>query len=166
MNAKQGNQPKMLAIAIDFVTCKSKELSTLISSSFRRLNFIVIVFCNDVVVLFQCSLNLADAPSIKLSTTRYNFSEGTDMTLLCESDGFPAPTVTWSKIGGVSNFSYPSGQRLIIRNINRTEVGTYRCTASNGIGKPALHVMHVNVFCKFTTLSYITMNTKSFILNG
>lgn len=166
MNAKQGNQHIMLAIAIDFVTCKSKELSTLISSSFRRLNFIVIVFCNNVVVFFKCSLNLADAPSIKLSTTRYNFTEGTDMTLLCESDGFPAPTVTWSKIGGVSNFSYPSGQRLIIRNINRTEAGTYRCTASNGIGKPALHVMHVNVFCKFTTLSYITTDTKSFILNG
>ncbi|KAM7440128.1 hypothetical protein ABFA07_010622 [Porites harrisoni] len=86
------------------------------------------------------------APSIKLSTTRYNFTEGTNMTLLCESNGFPAPTVTWSKIGGVSDFSYPSSQRLIIRNLNRTEAGTYRCTASNGIGKPALHVMHVSVF--------------------
>ena len=42
-----------------------------------------------------------------MSTTRYNFTEGTDMTLLCESDGVPAPTVTWSKTGGVSNFSYP-----------------------------------------------------------
>lgn len=84
------------------------------------------------------------------------------MTLLCESDGVPAPTVTWSKIGGVSNFSYPSAQRLIIRNVNRTEAGTYRCMASNGIGKPALHVMHVNVFCKFTNLSYIIMDTKSF----
>ena len=43
----------MLATAIDFVTCKSKELSTLISSSFRRLNFIVIVFCNNVVVFLK-----------------------------------------------------------------------------------------------------------------
>ena len=79
------------------------------------------------------------------------------MTLLCESDGVPVPTVTWLKIGGVSNFSYPSGQRLIIRNVNRTEAGTYRCTASNGIGKTALDVMHVNVFCKFTKLSYMIM---------
>lgn len=53
MNAKQGNQHIMLAIAIDFVAFKSKELSTLISSSFGRLNFIVIVFCNNVIVFLN-----------------------------------------------------------------------------------------------------------------
>ena len=92
---------------------------------------------------------LADEPSIKLSATTYNVTEGTNVTLLCKSDGYPAPIVTWSKIGRLSSIAYPPGQRLTIRNANRTEAGTYSCKAANSIGKHAFAIMHVNVLCKF-----------------
>lgn len=78
----------------------------------------------------------------------HNVTEGDDVHLECVSDGRPAPMVTWSKNGGPSNVTYPPGQRLTIKNTNRTEAGTYTCTAANGIGKRATAARHVNVFCK------------------
>lgn len=71
------------------------------------------------------------------------------MELACVSKGGPAPTVTWMKMGEPSDVTYPTGQRLTIANANRTEAGTYRCTAANGIGKDASATVHVNMFCKF-----------------
>jgi len=35
-----------------------------------------------------------------------------------------------------------------ILNINRTNAGTFRCTANNGAGNPASHAIEVNVLCK------------------
>ena len=98
------------------------------------------------------SLKSVDAPSIGFQSKKFNVSEGEDVHLECVSDGRPLPTVTWSKIGGLSNVTYPPGQRLTIRNSNRTEDGTYRCTASNGIGRQATAKIDVNVFCKFIAL--------------
>ena len=78
------------------------------------------------------------------------------MYLECNvSDGRPPPTVTWSKIGGLSNVTYPPGQRLVIKNANRTEAGTYKCTADNGIGNPATATMVVNVLCKLVAFGQL-----------
>ena len=98
------------------------------------------------------SLKFVDAPSIDFQSKRFNVSEGKDVHLECISDGRPPPTVTWSKIDGRSNVTYPPGQQLIIRNANRTEHGTYMCTASNGIGRQATATIDVSVFCKFSAL--------------
>ena len=95
------------------------------------------------------SLNTADAPSITLSTKKYNFTEGDDMHLECESDGRPPPTVTWLKRDGQNTIAYPSGEQLTIRNANRTETGVYTCSASNGIGKYATATRTVDVHCKY-----------------
>ena len=71
------------------------------------------------------------------------------MDLACTSDGTPLPIVTWTKISQALSDSYPSGQRLAITHANRTDAGTYVCTATNGIGKPAKATRHLNVFCTF-----------------
>lgn len=71
------------------------------------------------------------------------------MELRCVTDGRPQPTVTWTKIGESSSTEYSDTQTLIITNANRTEAGTYKCTATNGIGDSASAAMHVNIFCKY-----------------
>ncbi|XP_068686464.1 hemicentin-2-like isoform X2 [Montipora foliosa] len=86
------------------------------------------------------------APAINPPTKRYNVTEGNHVDLECTSDGKPLPIVTWTKINQTSSDSYPSGQRLAITHANRTDAGTYVCTATNGIGKPANATRHLNVF--------------------
>ena len=98
---------------------------------------------------FICSENISDAPSITPNSTSYNFTEGNDIELRCDTGGRPQPTVTWTKIGESSSTVYPDRQTLIITNANRTEAGTYRCTATNGIGNSASAAIHVNIFCKY-----------------
>ena len=102
------------------------------------------------------SLKSSDAPSIVVPSKRYNVTEGDDLHLECNvSDGRPPPTVTWSKNGSLSNITYPPGERLAIKNANRTEAGTFKCTAGNGIGKPATATIDVDVFCKFVGFSQL-----------
>lgn len=38
---------------------------------------------------------------------------------------------------------------FIIINVNRIEVGIYKCIVINGIGDSVFVVMYVNVFCKY-----------------
>ena len=100
----------------------------------------------------------ADAPSITLPTKSYNITEGNDMDLFCRSDGRPPPIVTWFKTGGLSHSAYPRDQHLIISNANRSEAGTYTCTAANGIGKKATASMDVIVFCEFLKETILEIN--------
>ncbi|XP_068685522.1 hemicentin-1-like isoform X2 [Montipora foliosa] len=86
------------------------------------------------------------APAINPPTKRYNVTEGNHVDLACTSDGKPLPIVTWTKINQTSSDSYPSGQRLVITHANRTDAGTYVCTATNGIGKSATARRYLNVF--------------------
>ena len=98
-------------------------------------------------------LLVIDSPSINLSATSYNFTEGDDLSLECISDGHPPPHVTWAKVGGLGGITNPVGQRLTIRKANRTEAGTYTCTSANGVGKPATAAMKVTAFCKYFIIS-------------
>ena len=99
----------------------------------------------------------ADAPSIALPTKSYNVTEGNDMDLSCRSDSRPPPVVTWFKTGGLSHSAYPHDQHLTISNANRTEAGTYTCTAANGIGKKATAAMDVIVFCEFQRRQFLKL---------
>ena len=101
-------------------------------------------------------LKFSDEPSIIVPSTRFDVPEGNDVSLECNvTDGRPPPTVTWSKIGGLSKITFPPGQRLVIKNADRTEAGTYKCTADNGIGNPATATMDVNVLCKLVAFGQI-----------
>lgn len=70
------------------------------------------------------------------------------MALSCITDGKPLPLVTWTKVGDITNASNPDGQWLTIKKVKTTDAGTYRCTAINGVGKPAVATRQVTVFCK------------------
>jgi len=91
------------------------------------------------------------APAIITFVSRYqNLLEGSNMTLFCEATGRPTPNITWNRVLEDSSNSkvVHYGPTLDFPNINRTDSGTYRCTAYNGIGKEADYVLKVNVTCK------------------
>ena len=110
----------------------------------------LLICCHFLEVFKKCAFEIiVDAPLISLPSKSYNVTEGADTRLLCPSDGRPPPIVTWSKINGFNNSSYPPGQVLNISNINRTEAGKYQCTAKNSVGKEAIATIYINVICKF-----------------
>ncbi|KAL9964707.1 hypothetical protein ACROYT_G028383 [Oculina patagonica] len=97
------------------------------------------------------------APSITVPAKSFNLTEGGDVELVCAADGRPRPVVTWAKIGESSSLVSPDKDTLNITNANRTEAGTYRCTATNGIGKDAVATVKVIIFYK-PTATHLTSN--------
>ena len=72
------------------------------------------------------------------------------MQLFCDASGMPPPNITWVRIspsGSESSVLY-RGTTLDFKNISRTEAGTYRCTASNGVGRSVSRLLKINVECE------------------
>ena len=72
------------------------------------------------------------------------------ITLNCTADGEPAPNITWTKVfsNGSDSDALFTGEKFILPN-NRTNDGTYRCKASNGIGNDVNHTVDVVVNCEY-----------------
>ena len=58
---------------------------------------------------------------------------GSDVSIVCTAQGYPAPTVQWSRPSGASLplNSYVFNYILTITDIGFTNGGMYQCTASN-----------------------------------
>ena len=65
------------------------------------------------------------------------------MTLMSYVFGMPTPMVSWIKPGGQRY----DGNMLKITHINRTQVGEYKCEASNECGN-ATETATIDVQCK------------------
>ncbi|XP_015775159.1 PREDICTED: hemicentin-2-like isoform X8 [Acropora digitifera] len=81
--------------------------------------------------------------------------------LTCTADGEPAPNITWTKVfanGSDSDVLF-TGEQFNLPN-NRTNVGTYRCKASNGIGNDVNHTVNVVVNFKPEKFAF-TVESKS-----
>ncbi|XP_036180165.1 cell adhesion molecule 1 isoform X5 [Myotis myotis] len=63
--------------------------------------------------------------------------EGDALELTCEVSGKPQPVkVTWVRVDDeMPQHAVLSGPNLFINNLNKTDNGTYRCEASNAVGK-------------------------------
>ncbi|XP_032765178.1 cell adhesion molecule 1 isoform X5 [Rattus rattus] len=63
--------------------------------------------------------------------------EGDAFELTCEATGKPQPVmVTWVRVDDeMPQHAVLSGPNLFINNLNKTDNGTYRCEASNTVGK-------------------------------
>ncbi|CAO2635206.1 cell adhesion molecule 1 isoform X6 [Chionomys nivalis] len=63
--------------------------------------------------------------------------EGDALELTCEAIGKPQPVmVTWVRVDDeMPQHAVLSGPNLFINNLNKTDNGTYRCEASNTVGK-------------------------------
>uniref|UniRef100_A0A1I8NHV3 Ig-like domain-containing protein n=1 Tax=Musca domestica TaxID=7370 RepID=A0A1I8NHV3_MUSDO len=71
-------------------------------------------------------------------------NEGGTITLICSATGVPMPTVQWRREGGKEIIlrtesrekqvvKTVEGERLVLGNVHRTDMGGYLCIASNGI---------------------------------
>ena len=78
--------------------------------------------------------------------------EGNNLQLICKAPSRIEPNITWSKEkpGNQGNtVVIQEGKVLNIPNINRTDAGTFTCTAYNGFGKPENQTVYVNVVCEY-----------------
>ena len=76
---------------------------------------------------------------------------GSMVTLSCKATGKPIPNITWTRMwdNGTGSGELPSIDGFyVISNTSRSSHGTYRCTASNGIGDPANQTTEVIVGSK------------------
>ncbi|XP_068733577.1 uncharacterized protein [Montipora capricornis] len=72
-----------------------------------------------------------NVPSFIMPISNEVITEGGNLNLSCQVSGIPRPTVFWVK---TSNGERTNGTELVIRNINRSEAGEYRCEATNPCG--------------------------------
>lgn len=63
---------------------------------------------------------------------------GHPVELLCVVQGFPEPTLTWTKDGRSYPLS-PDGS-LVLSHVGLDDEGTYTCTASNAAGEDEAQV--------------------------
>ena len=85
--------------------------------------------------------------------------EGNNLQLTCEALSRLKPNITWTKDkpGNEGNTGVvQEGKVLTITNINRTDAGTFTCTAYNGFGKPENRTVYVNVTCEYVSKNDLT----------
>ena len=76
-------------------------------------------------------------------------NETTDLHLFCNATGNPQPRIKWFRFRGLTRLGLPSFDGiLIVRNINKSDSGIYKCIAINGIGYEADATSTVTVNCK------------------
>ena len=62
-----------------------------------------------------------------------------ELTLNCSTDGKPKPTITWTRLSDNTVVTMP------LNIIGEKDIGSYRCTADNGVKKPLSKDVFVNV---------------------
>ena len=95
--------------------------------------------------------NFKEHPEIVTASENQDVCEGSSVTLSCNATGKPAPNITWTRVweNGSDSGKLPATDGFyVISNTSRSSNGTYRCTASNGIGDPTNQTTEVIVGSK------------------
>jgi len=78
---------------------------------------------------------------------KFTVREGESLTIVCEGEGDPNPTLSWKRLNSqmpVSQNSQHSGS-LQFSSISENDAGTYQCIAQNGFGQPAVDSIQILV---------------------
>ena len=94
-------------------------------------------------------MNFVVPPKIDVDPPRKaTVNAGQNVTLTCKASGDPQPTVTWTKDGVPQNLFRRNGTVLQLFNVQTKDVGSYRCTVTNGYGMDLTHISIVGLSCK------------------
>lgn len=101
-------------------------------------------------VLKNVELQVRSPPEIieKLSTLLVQAEEQQSITMKCYAEGYPRPTITWSRQSGKllpEGSNVYLGPELRINNVSKEDRGVYYCTASNAVGDPAQKSINLEV---------------------
>ena len=108
------------------------------------------MLCYVMLQHFLFVIYLTDPPEFNSFSSDVVVVEGDpSVTLECIADGEPTPNITWTKVyaDGRDSGELGTGNQFVIET-NRSNNGTYRCTAYNGIGTAPNRTMKVEVNCK------------------
>ncbi|XP_068685574.1 tyrosine kinase receptor Cad96Ca-like [Montipora foliosa] len=96
----------------------------------------------------RTSLVVYVPPNITLNTlSNAEVEIGQELTLSCNASGDPLPNITWTKDGvPQSEFAF-SGYELHLADVQRMDIGSYRCTAYNGYGGSVSKASIVGLHC-------------------
>ena len=105
-----------------------------------------------IIALFD-----TDQPEITDHPQNTTTIEGNNVTLSCNVDGNPVPTISWTRHGSPVSASggisiSDDKKQLTITNVKRTDNGNYRCVANNSLGDAASNPATLNAQCKYSIL--------------
>ena len=101
------------------------------------------------------SFNFADEPAISIHKCPSPITEGSNTTLYCNAKGNPVPVVTW--IYQETGVIVSSTEELVFNSIDRSQAGSYKCHAFNGIGSNSTRKCSLDVFCKYDLILLYTV---------
>ena len=78
-------------------------------------------------------------PEITSISDNQTLNKDDSVSLNCTANGYPIPTITWTKVSDNSDVSFP------LTITGKHNEGLYRCTADNGIGSPATEEVFIIV---------------------
>ena len=91
-------------------------------------------------------LYVSVSPSIDYISQNTTVNETDDVILFCNSTGNPSANITWKFLDNSTKVTF--GEHLSLQRVNRSQAGTYRCTANNAGPSHAWAEVHVQVNCK------------------
>ena len=94
---------------------------------------------------------LKDMPEITAISVNQTVNKDESISLNCTADGYPTPTITWTKVSDNSTVSFP----LMITG--KQNEGLYKCTADNGIGSTAAKEVFITVHCECLNVHIIDL---------
>ncbi|NXI26337.1 NCAM1 protein, partial [Sterrhoptilus dennistouni] len=113
----------------------------------------------------QVIVNVPPSVRARQSTMNATANLSQSVTLACDADGFPEPTVTWTKDGDPVeeaedkdkySFNY-DGSELVIHKVDKSDEAEYICIAENKAGE-ADATIHLKVFAK-PKITYVENKT-------
>jgi len=103
----------------------------------------------DTCICWLFATFFAGESSIPSDSGNQTIIEGSKITLFSNTSGKPDPNVTWTMENGNGGGEVSFENPWVIGNVSRNDIGTYRCTANNGVGSPVSRLLYVNVTCKY-----------------
>lgn len=120
------------------------------------------VATNPTPIAKTFSVEIKGPPNVKIMNKppsgTFTKQAGSSLTILCQGEGDPTPTLSWKRLNSqmpASQSNQNSGS-LQFSSISENDAGTYQCIAGNGFGQPAID--SVQILVKHKPVIYVQEN--------